>query len=307
MEEQFLSLLGTDRNCAGGAMPWGSWITCEESMDLVSARGRKHGYCFEVAAAPGTGLQQATPLTALGRFRHEAVALDPDTGVLYLTEDTKDGLLYRFVPKNFVPSERIDFHQGRLQALAIMDTPSCDLRNYDPEAPQIPEGQPMNVTWIDLDEVDSPADDLRHRGFKSGAARFARGEGIHYDKGSIYICATDGGPGHQGQIFKLTPGKTETLTLFLQSRESDLLTNGDNLTATSWGDLIICEDLTNKHGHKTPHIRGITKDGKIYTLARNALNKSEFAGSTFSPDGKTLFVNIQTPGHTLAITGPWQA
>mgnify|MGYP001815994313 CR=1 FL=1 len=306
VEKQFLSLFGTDRNCSGGAMPWGTWITCEEPENLVSKRGRLHGYCFEVKAAPGTGLQQAEPLTGLGRFRHEAVALDPETGILYITEDVVDGLLYRFVPDEYTKGKPVDFNRGQLQALAVKDTPSCDLRNYDPEGTQIPEGRSMEVSWVDLENTDSPANDLRHRGFKAGAARFARGEGIHYDRGSLFLCATDGGPLRQGQIFKLTPGARETITLFLQSRESDLLTNGDNLTAASWGDLIICEDLVNEHGHKTPHLRGITSEGKIYTLARNALNKAEFAGSTFSPDGQTLFVNIQNPGHTLAITGPWQ-
>ena len=51
---------------------------------------------------------------------------------------------------------------------------------------------------------------------------------------------------------------------------------------------------------------GITPEGSLYTFARNAMaNDSELAGSTFSPDGSTLFVNIQEAGLTLAITGPW--
>ena len=165
----------------------------------------------------------------------------------------------------------------------------------------------MKVTWIDLEDIDSPKDDLRARGYHAGATRFARSEGIHYDEGSFYLCATDGGPTRQGQIFKLTPGKTDTLELFLQPSSSDLLNNGDNLTVAPSGDLIICEDLINEHSDETPHLRGVTPNGKIYTLARNAKNKSEFAGSTFSPDGEILFVNIQNPGITLAITGPWQS
>ena len=52
----------------------------------------------------------------------------------------------------------------------------------------------------------------------------------------------------------------------------------------------------------------MTPDGKIYTLGRNVFQgNSEFAGAVFSPDGSTLFVNIQYPGMTLAITGPWRA
>ena len=51
---------------------------------------------------------------------------------------------------------------------------------------------------------------------------------------------------------------------------------------------------------------GITPKGKFFKLARNAKGNSEFAGATFSPDGATLFVNIQHAGLTLAITSPWR-
>jgi len=302
VDQHFLSLFGTDRNCSGGAMPWGTWITCEETENLTSPRGRRHGYCFEVRATPDGKLQQAVPLKALGRCRHEAVALDPDTGILYLTEDRNDGLLYRCIP-----NEKGNFAAGgTLQALALEERASVDLRNYNPNAEHIPEGQPMKVRWIDMEDPDSPKDDMRIRGHQAGAARFARGEGIFYSDGALYMCATDGGPTRQGQIYRILPGEPDRLELFLQPGESDLLNNGDNLTAAPWGDLIICEDLINEHKGNTPHLRGITSEGKIYTLARNALNNSEFAGSTFSPDGSTLFVNIQNPGLTLAITGPWK-
>jgi len=160
-------------------------------------------------------------------------------------------------------------------------------------------------------DVEAPEADLRIRGFEDGAARFARGEGIQYSDGSLYVCCTDGGPGKQGQIFKLTPSgaasKEDTLELYLEPKENDLLTNGDNLCAAPWGDLVICEDLIVEHKEKTPHVRGINKEGQIYDIARNALNKSEFAGSCFSPDGSVLFVNMQMAGLTLAIRGPWQA
>ncbi|MEN8694822.1 MAG: alkaline phosphatase PhoX, partial [Akkermansiaceae bacterium] len=152
--------------------------------------------------------------------------------------------------------------------------------------------------------------DLRYRGFDKGAARFARGEGIQWTDGSMFICCTNGGPEAQGQIFKLTPsGKAsqpDTLELFLQPESADLLTNGDNICATPWGDLVVCEDLIAEHKGNTPHVRGVTQDGKIYNIARNALNRSEFAGSCFSPDGSTMFVNMQSVGYTLAVTGPWQ-
>lgn len=296
-----LSLVGTDRNCAGGTMPWGAWITCEEPSDLTSERGKQHGYCFEVTATDNGKLQEAVPLKKLGRFRHEAVAADPRTGIIYLTEDINDGLLYRFIPKT-----KRNLHEGQLQALVVKGRPSADLRNYRGSSDTIEEGVEMQVSWIDLDDYEAPANDLRYQGFKAGAARFARGEGIQFTDGSFYICCTDGGPNSQGQIYRLTPGKTDKLSLFLQPKSNDLLTNGDNLCAAPWGDLVICEDLVAEHYGKVPHLRGITPDGRIYSLAKNARSTSEFAGSCFSPDGAILFVNMQGEGLTLAITGPWQ-
>lgn len=302
---QFLSLTGTDRNCAGGAMPWGTWITCEEPEDLTTTRGHNHGWCFEVQATSKPGLQKAIPLKALGRFRHEAVALDPATGILYLTEDRTDGLLYRFIP-----TVKNNLTVGKLQALAIVGEPMADLRNYDPAAKGPAERKEMQATWIDLENTDSPADDLRIRGHQAGAARFARGEGIHHTPEGIFICCTDGGPSRRGQLFRLQPsgqmGKPDTLELFLQPEKDDLLTNGDNLSPAPWGGLIICEDIIDDSFAEHSHVQCVTKDGKIFSIARNAKDKSEFAGCCFSPDGKWLFVNLQAHGLTLAITGPWE-
>ena len=306
VEKQFLSLTGTDRNCAGGAMPWGTWITCEEPKDRTDTRAQKHGYCFEVRATDDGKLQKATPLKALGRFCHEAVALDPRTGTLYLTEDLSDGLLYRFLPE-----QKNDFTKGTLQALAIKGSPSANLTNFHPKSRGIAEGQSLPAEWITLDNVEAPKDDLRHRGHKVGAAKFARGEGIVYSDGQIYICCTNGGVTRQGQIMKLTPATTkgvdDQLELFLEPQASDLLTNCDNICVSPKGDLIICEDLVAKHANKKPHLRGITPDGKIYTIARNAKDRSEFAGSCFSPDGNILFVNMQILDLTLAIHFPHKA
>lgn len=308
VEAEFLSLVGTHRNCAGGAMPWGSWITCEEPGQAMSAgRALKHGYCFEVKATMTPQLQKAEPLRALGRFNHEAVALDPRSGILYLTEDRPDGLLYRFIPE-----KAGSFTAGRLQALAVVDEPGVDLRNYDAakKGRHIPEGKAMAVRWIDLENIDAPKDDLRKRGAKAGAAVFARGEGIEFHEGTAYICCTDGGPARRGQIFKLTPAASaegpDELELFIESTKSDLLTNGDNLCAAPWGDLVICEDFAVKDAGPHTHVRGVTPDGKIYSIARNAKDAVEFAGSCFSPDGEWLFVNVQSRGTTFAITGPWQ-
>lgn len=303
---EFLSLIGTDRNCAGGPMPWGTWVTCEEPEDLLTPRGRRHGWCFEVRATAEPGVQKPVALKALGRFRHEAVALDPGSGILYLTEDRTDGLLYRFLP-----DRKGDLTAGRLQALAIAARPKADLRNYDPAAAWPVEGETLEATWIDLEDPGAPLDDLRFRGHEAGAARFARGEGIHFSDEGIFICCTDGGPDRRGQLFRLRPSGSpeapDSLDLFLQSTRDDILTNGDNLCPAPWGGVVVCEDLIDSSFARHTHVRCVTPEGKIHTLARNARDNSEFAGCCFSPDGKWLFVNLQGHGLTLAITGPWQA
>ena len=300
VEKEFLSLVGTDRNCAGGALPWGSWITCEETADLTEPDSKNHGWCFEVSADPDSGLQKPVPLKALGRFRHEAVAYEEETGILYLTEDRGAGLLYRFVPE-----KKGSFEAGRLQALALVDADAPDTRNLEPSQKQFPLNSPQPIRWIDMDKVEAPADDLRRRGHKAGAALFARGEGITILDGQVYICCTSGGHIRQGQIFRINPGNEPTLELFLQPGESDLLANGDNICVGPHSQLVICEDLVNEHAAKTPHLRIVTPDGQIHSLARNALNRSEFAGSCFDETSQTLFVNMQTPGITFAIHGPW--
>ncbi len=301
---EFLSLIGTDRNCAGGPMPWGSWITCEESEDLTIDRGKLHGWCFEVKASPEIGLQKPVPLRALGRFRHEAVALDPATGILYLTEDRTDGLLYRFLPE-----KKNDFSSGRLQALIVAEKTKADLRNYSPNDAFPKIGDKISVSWIDLEDTHAPNDDLRLRGHQAGAALFARGEGIHFTESGIFIACTDGGPDRYGQIFRLTPSgspdKNDTLELFIQGDKNSPLINGDNLCPSPSGALVVCEDLIDETFADRTHLRWIDPDGSISTFARNSKNNSEFAGSCFSPDGKWLFVNLQGRGLTLAITGPW--
>jgi secreted PhoX family phosphatase len=289
---QFLSLAGTLRNCAGGPTPWGSWVTCEETTERAGKKcSQDHGYNFEVPATSEPGLAQAVPLKAMGRFNHEAIAVDPKTGYVFETEDRGDGLLYRFVPA--VKGELAK--GGKLQALGVRDSFALDTRNWDKQ--RIPVGGKLRVQWLDLENVDSPKDDLRHRGAKQGAACFARGEGMWYSEGSVYFACTNGGGGRHGQIWKLAG---DTLELFAEPNDKDLCDNADNLTVAPWGDVILCED-----GGGDQFIVGITPEGKYFKFAHNASGNSEFAGATFSPDGSTLFVNIQHQGLTLAITGPW--
>jgi len=294
MVRQFLSLTGTVRNCAGGPTPWGTWITCEETIVRAGGQFRQdHGWCFEVPVTETPKLNQPIPLKDMGRFNHEAVAVDPDSGEVFLTEDRHESLLYKFVAKK--PGKLSK--GGKLFALAVVNSPSLDTRNWN--SLKVHVGQEMELEWIEMDEVDSPKDDLRFRGFKKGAACFARGEGMWYSDGSIYFACTNGGKKQNGQIWQISGNK---LKLFSEPNDSDLVDNCDNITVAPWGDLVLCED-----GGGEQYLDVITPSGKIFKLAKNAKSSGEFAGATFSPDGSTLFVNMQHDGLTLAITGPWEA
>lgn len=294
VEKQYLSLAGTYRNCAGGITPWGSWLTCEE--DVTKPEGdveQYHGYVFEVPASEDIAVAEPKPIKAMGRFNHEAVAVDPETHYVYQTEDTHDGLIYRFVP-----DDKNDLHAGgKLQALAIKGQPSFDTRNW--EGITVKVNQKFDVEWIDLENVDPEEDDLRFRGFDQGAARFARGEGMWYGNKEIYFACTNGGPKRFGQVFKYSP-EDNKLELFAESEDKTILHMCDNLCIAPWGDVVLTED-----NGELNHVRGINQQGELYDIACNRSSKSEFAGVTFSPSGKTLFVNIQENGDTLAITGPW--
>lgn len=306
LEREFLSLAGTVRNCAGGPTPWGTWITCEEVNEAPEPNAEQpHGYNFEVVPAAEPGLADPVPLKAMGRFRHEAVAVDPASGIVYETEDLGDGLLYRFIPDQ--PGRLAA--GGRLQALAVAGRPKADTRNWTADA--FPVGEPLAVEWIDLAEVDGPVNDLRKRGAAAGAAVFARGEGAWWGNDSAYFAMTNGGRKLLGQIFRYRPSPHEgtarereqpgTLELFAEPNDSALLSNCDNVTVAPWGDLVICEDTGT-----VCRLVGVTPRGAFYVIGANTVTGRELAGACFSPDGTTLFVNVQTPGYTLAITGPWE-
>jgi hypothetical protein len=314
LEAQFLSLAGTQFNCAGGPTPWNTWISCEEDTQRADATFEKdHGYPFEVPAVADRRLARPVPLTAMGRFRHEAVAVDPGTGIVYQTEDRPDGLIYRFLP-----SQRGRLVAGgRLQALGVRDQKSLDTSNWrdqlgNPVGATIAAGSRLTVQWLDVQDIQAPNDDLRHRGFQLGAARFARPEGMWYGRNGVYFACTEGGIAKKGQIWKYSPSRHEGeaaeerepghLELFIEPNNADILDNADNITVAPWGDLIVCEDGTGEQ-----YLVGVTPGGQPYKLAKNAVNNSEFAGATFSPDGSTLFVNMQTAGLTFAITGPWRS
>lgn len=311
-----LSLIGTSRNCSGGATPWGSWLTCEETLyGKDQGFSTDHGYVFEVPSQ-ATGLVKAEPLYDMGRFVHEACAVDPDTGIVYLTEDLGDGLFYRFIPNK---SGNLSAG-GQLQALAIRDWKSADTRNKTLSTQKITYQDSLATEWINLDEVRAPKGDLNRRGFDKGAAIFDRCEGLVFaqqdKKKSLYFSATTGGEKGCGQIWRYIPSSYEgnekeehhpgKLELVYESSDRAYLEAADNLAVAPWGDIILCEDSYSGTKDQINYLRGMTPEGRVYTLAMNAdKRQGEFCGACFSPDGSTLFVNIQYPGYTIAIRGPW--
>ena len=316
----FVSLSGTLINCAGGPTPWGSWISCEETTlgqtvrttragTKIGGFAKPHGYCFEVSAAANNNVRPV-PLKAMGRFVHEAVAVDKRSGIVYLTEDYNTAGFYRFLPKR----NRRLADGGVLQMLAIKDKPKYDTRTEQKQ------GTSFAATWVTIDNPDPAEADVDpiavyKQGFAKGGATFARLEGcVPDEKGGIYFVSTSGGDKAGGQVWVYEAAGRDfgRLTLLFESPDRELLDMPDNICLRpGTNQLLMCEDsdYVGKGGTADNFIRILTPDGKIADFARNITPnfiRTEFAGSTFSPDGKILFVNLQAVGATFAIWGDWE-
>ena len=312
---EYVSLAGTFQNCAGGKTPWHTWLSCEET-DLVPSPTngllQRHGYVFEVDPYNQEANLNPAPLMALGRFEHEAVAVDPDTHVIYETEDatSPNGLFYRWTP----PDSALPLENGSLRALPE-NAGTLEAMRASVDGVLVPDlsvatepGTTYDVSWQPVPERDAALVPVRVQ--VTAATRSRKLEGCWWGDDGAYVVAsfarrTDGSAAqHDGQVWFFDP-LAQTLTLklwFAITPDQAIDVDGpDNITISPYGGVILAED-----GNGKQHIAGATETGETFFFALNQLNNSEFAGPTFSQDKKTLFVSIYNPGNVFAITGPWR-
>jgi secreted PhoX family phosphatase len=332
---EYVSLAGTHSNCAGGRTPWHTWLTCEETEEAPTATNglqQRHGYVFEVDPYDQDSNRDPKPIKALGRFAHEAVAVDPEEGRLYLTEDASNpnGLLFRYTP----PESALPLRKGSLKALADDAGKLAAMRAYTRKGEFVPDlsvavepGTTYRVRWAPVPDRDAAELSVRKQfdyvdrvtgltisGPGGEVTRSRKFEGAWWgDCGTYIVCSfartSDGSADqHDGQVWYYSPAR-RTLTLKLrfgypppdQDSDPDGPDGPDNITVSPYGGVILAED-----GEGQQHLVGADERGKTFFFARNQLNDEEFTGPNFSRDKRILFANIQTPGHVFAIRGPWR-
>ncbi|MFJ4471760.1 alkaline phosphatase PhoX [Streptomyces sp. NPDC089424] len=311
-----VAVAGTAVNCAGGHTPWRTWLTCEETEDRAGTSGytKDHGFIFEVDPADPhrTG---AVPLTAMGRFQHEAIAVDPRSGVVYETEDAfvpPFGLFFRFLPRKPLGGTGSLRAGGRLQAMRVPGVP--DLSSIQETGASF-----GGVEWVDVPDPLATSTSVRLQDYgPRGITRAQKLEGCYWGGRSVYFVSSfarsaDGSAGdHSGQVWRYDPAARRLTLVIVFGPDQDVDLPGewpDNICLAPGGGLMVCED-----GNGAQHVFGVTRRGEMYALARNRQNTGtpeapkygEFAGVTFSPDGETMYVNCYDPGTTFAVRGPWR-
>lgn len=195
-------LEGTNLNCAGGATPWGTWLSCEETP-----QGR-------VYECDPLGMTQAAARAAMGVFEHEAVAIDDVNQHAYLTEDVGDGRFYRFSYEN--PE---DLSTGRLEVAEVTGGAA--------EGP---------VEWHEVPDPSGETEETRLQVASSTA--FNGGEGIWHHEGVIYFSTK----GDDRIWAYETDTSVLTILYDAATSSTPILTGVDNLTVSPAGDVLVAED-----------------------------------------------------------------
>ncbi|MGH3737574.1 MAG: alkaline phosphatase PhoX [Micromonosporaceae bacterium] len=254
----------TNRNCAGGSTPWSTWLSCEE----VS-----YGAVFETDPY---GVKAAVRHPAMGLFKHEAAAVDPDRKVVYLTEDETDGGLYRYTPSSWP-----DLSAGTLEVLTAG------------------KGKNRNsIAWVRVPDPSGGSGPTR--GQVREMKRFSGGEGCHYGNGVCYF-TTKG----DNRVWAYDAAAN---TLSVLYDDGTPLSGVDNITGTPSGDLFVAEDGGNME------ICMIEPSAVTSVFARLVdQGSSEICGPAFSPDGTRLYFSSQrgtsgssSGGLTYEVTGPFR-
>ena len=265
---------GTNANCAGGLTPWNTWLSCEET---------DFGRVYE---CDPYGKRSAVMRPALGYFKHEAVAVDPNLGLLYLTEDESDGRLYRFVPDGLNSQGNLNLESGTLQVAAVEEGGF--------------------VSWINLPNPTPNPLQTPTREQVPHSTEFKGGEGIWYNAGAVYFTTK-----RDNRVWKLDTNLNHLEVVYdAATADNPILTGVDNITVSSAGDLLVAEDggdmqivVIDSDGNVAPLMQIVGQDG------------SEITGPAFSPDGNRLYFSSQRGsalfgggnglGITYEITGPF--